>query len=620
MSLAEKIFRALNELACPGWAAELMVGNPGASATRLYAGDLRAHAFPDTAAARALATTMGLHSTLELIPPQPGVLAVATYEVAGETVGAVRPLTCAIDRVEASDEFTRGCNRGELTALRWVQQHVGLFDPRPLSFRLSVLTPLSARGTPTQLVGGSAGLAAAISAATHWLGPEALAGRAIAATGEVDHAGRILPVGNACEKALAVRREAPFVRLLLIPAGNQAEVAALDLPDLEIVAVESVSEALEHLFNRPERHTLARIDPSRAARQALAYEVAKDHGRARAMADGVLRELAERDATSYEEQDAEVVARTVVAANLNHDGKAADARAQFEIVQRLRRRMSEDQRQEVFSALIRVRLAATAASAWIDLLDPGRAVSICEQFGETVKSVDDQEARVALYGSWARGLACLGYLDEAESLSDAQLSVRLTTSQQRQKPQAHCNRIGILIHRHLAGDSEALDRAFKHLATARAINNGLPDTEARSRNACFLDFWEVRLAAARGDAEKALELCPTAPAAPGRFPGLYRHRFVAEALVAAGRIDEALERLDAMVAAISDDCGPFERLILSTALARKACVLIDAGRPGWQEAADEFLRQLTEWSPEFASEPLADIRQRLENVLEQLPY
>jgi hypothetical protein len=602
-----------------------MVGNPGASATRLYAGDLRAHAFPDTAAARALATTLGLQSTLELIPPQPGVLAVATYELAGETVGAVRPLTCAIDRVEASDEFTRGCNRGELAALRWVQQHVGLFDPRPLSFRLSVLRPLSARGTPPQLVGGSAGLAAAISAATHWLGPEASAGRAIAATGEVDHAGRILPVGNVCEKALAVRREAPFVRLLIIPAGNQAEVAALDLPDLDIVAVESVSEALEHLFGRPEHPTLARIDPSQAARQALAYEVGKDHGRARAMADGVLRELAERDATSYEDQDAEVVARTVVAANLNHDGKAADARAQFEIVQRIRRNMSEKHREGVFSAQVRVRLAATAASAWIDLLDPGRAVSICEQIGETVKLVE-QEAKVALYGSWARGLACLGYLDEAESLSDTQIDVPLTTNQKRQEPQAHCNRIGILIRRHLAGDSGALDRAFEHLATARAINDGLPDTEARSRNACFLDFWEVRLAAARGDAEKALELCPTAPVAPGRFPSLYRHRFVAEALVAAGRIDEALERLDAIVVAISDDCGPFERLILSTALARKACVLLDAGRPGWQEAADEFLRQLIEWGADSVA-PLptaggsaAELRQSLEDILVRLPY
>lgn len=626
MSLERQIAAALNDLACPGWATDRMLGALDASVVRLYGRILatKSQPLPDTQAARQLATHFSI--TFETVRANPGVHALAVYEVDGQRVGAVRRLVCHPDRVEARDAFIHGCHMGELAALRWVQEHVGLFDPRPLTFHLSVLEPLAEPVTPHDRVGHSAGLAAAIAAAVHWLGAGTLGARAIAATGEVDATGRVRPVEAAYAKLQALAREAPEISLVFVPRANLAAVADLATGDLEIVGVDSVAEALDHALGSPGQSQLALIDPVGAADLALEYEVGKDNPRALAIAERIETTLENLGLDDYERYRAGVIARTVIAANRVHAGQADRAQEQFAAIDALRASMDDGLREDVFSALVQARLSAIEASAWIDLLEPARAVESCERVESLLSALDDKEARLSVLGSFTRALTALDRLDEAETRSDQQLAVRLAGIQKRQEPHSRCNRIALLLRRYNTGDADALARAREQLVTARAANDALPDSTARERNNAFLDLWAVRIAAEAGDLDGALALRAALPIEPGGFPDLYLHRFVAEALEQAGRTDEALARLDAMASSIGHWCGPFERLVLSTALARKACILIDHALPNWQQPAQQFFELLTAWKADFASPPALErqhastVRHCLEDVLARLPY
>ena len=535
MSLEHQIPRALKELACPGWAADRMAGNLANGAVRLYGRMLaeRSQPLPNTESARQLADQFSIVSAQ--VRASPGVHALAVYDLDGQRVGAVRRLVCHPDRVEARDAFVNGCHLGELAALRWVQQHVGLFDPRPLTFRLSVLEPLAEPVTPHDRVGQSAGLAAALAAAVHWLGSQTLGARAVAATGEVDAAGTVRRVEAAHAKVQALSREAPEISLVFVPRANLDAVADLANGELEIVAVDTVAEALDHLLGKPRQTELAIIEPVVAADRALEYEVGKDHRRALAIAERVFAILDSLGLDDYERHRAEVIARTVIAANYVHAGQADRAQEQFADIDTLGADLDDGLRENVFSARVQARLAAIEASAWIDLLEPARASECCERIAPLLPALDDKEAKLSVLGSWTRALTSLGRLDEAETCSDQQLAVPLAGAQKRQIPHSHCNRIAIWLRRHGAGDPDARTRARDQLATARAANAALPDTVARDRNDLFLDLWAARIAAAEGDADVALALRPDRPTEPDGFPTLYLHRFVAEALEASGR-------------------------------------------------------------------------------------
>ncbi len=73
--------------------------------------------------------------------------------------------------------------------------------------------------------------------------------RSAAITGEITLSGRLLPVGGVKEKVLAARRAR--LKTVVLPSRNKVE--ADNLPeevrrDIEIVLVETVDEAVDHLL------------------------------------------------------------------------------------------------------------------------------------------------------------------------------------------------------------------------------------------------------------------------------------------------------------------------------------------------------------------------------------
>lgn len=115
------------------------------------------------------------------------------------------------------------------------------------TFRPSVDLPVPVRVDNARVGGPSAGLAVALTVYDVAAPEDLLAGRDVMATGSIDPAGRVGPIGGVEFKAVAAERAG--IDLLLVPA-EQAEAArdAVD-PDapLRIVGVASFSDALAAL-------------------------------------------------------------------------------------------------------------------------------------------------------------------------------------------------------------------------------------------------------------------------------------------------------------------------------------------------------------------------------------
>jgi Lon-like protease len=94
-------------------------------------------------------------------------------------------------------------------------------------------------------VGGpSAGLAFALDIVEELRG-NVDRGLDVAATGELDLDGDVLPVGGVKQKVLGARRSGADV--FLVPAGDNAETARRHAGDLRVVPVESFRQALQTL-------------------------------------------------------------------------------------------------------------------------------------------------------------------------------------------------------------------------------------------------------------------------------------------------------------------------------------------------------------------------------------
>jgi Lon-like protease len=98
-------------------------------------------------------------------------------------------------------------------------------------------------------VGGpSAGLAFALDVMEE-LGRDVDGGRRIAATGEIELDGSVVPVGGVKQKTIAVRRSG--IDVFLVPAGDNADEARRHARGLRIVPVKSFQQALRSLATLP---------------------------------------------------------------------------------------------------------------------------------------------------------------------------------------------------------------------------------------------------------------------------------------------------------------------------------------------------------------------------------
>jgi len=100
-------------------------------------------------------------------------------------------------------------------------------------------------------VGGpSAGLAFALDIIEE-LDREIDRGYDVAATGEIELDGGVLPVGGVKQKTIGARRAG--IDVFLVPAGENAEVARRNAADVRIIPVDNFQQALRKLRTLPKK-------------------------------------------------------------------------------------------------------------------------------------------------------------------------------------------------------------------------------------------------------------------------------------------------------------------------------------------------------------------------------
>ncbi len=615
MSVADDIISAL-EIGCPVRAAELLIGATDAGSRylkhRLRSGDF-AIPLPESSELReSLESLAG--RPMPSLEPKPGVLCLAAYNLAGETIGSVQQLEVIRSRPRDWKGFEVGCSKGHQAAIAWILERAGLFDVSgPRCFVPEGIAPQKLSTEFRGREGESAGLAAAI--ATVWEATTEQAPMFIAATAQVDNQGKLHSVASVEEKTSAMIREAPYVTHLVVSEMDASRVCTLP-PSIKLVSAASVKHALDSLFPDLDFLNLASLQPEEAAEKARELEFSRQHRPALALASEILKTRESWNLDSWNEFSTEVTARMIVAGNCTHRGKAKDARREFEMIDVLLAKHGEDE----LDLDTRCTLAAFRASTEIDLLSPEHGVKACELLSENYRDAS-KLPRLALLGSWSRALTAVGRREEAIAKAREQTKVPLSWRDKSHLFQAYCNLVGAILSG-LPVQAAALEEVRELLNKAESFNAGLLDTEARRANEEFLKLWRARYYARSGQADLAKTLLP--PHSSGGFPLHHIRRFVGEGLLREGRVEEALEELKEARERIPSWCQGFERVVLLTSGAVEARARIEHGVPGWQQAAQSFVVVYQDWMEEQGKSALAmsTVRadQFLAKSLRAIPY
>ena len=222
-----------------------------ASALALQAAGYKVHAKPTGALVEDVSPNVPAAGTL-----QPTDVIVS---VDGKPVRALADLRKLLGRHRPGDRVALGIRRGSrrqtvdvklVPDLRDAQRGmIGIVVSQAADIRLPRKVTINAGG-----VGGpSAGLAFALDVLEK-LGRNVDHGYRVAATGEVDLAGDVLPIGGVKQKIIGVRRTG--IDVFLVPAGDNAKEAKRYAGNVRVIPVSSFQQAL---------HALATLPPRRAA-------------------------------------------------------------------------------------------------------------------------------------------------------------------------------------------------------------------------------------------------------------------------------------------------------------------------------------------------------------------
>ena len=206
---------------------------------------------------RVIATPTG--ALIEAVDPsapaggklQPGDVVVSA---GGKAVHKPADLQRFVGALKPATSITLGIRRGS------EQRTVTLVTaPNPLSSRHSrigvavgqaanIQSPVPVRIDAGSVGGPSAGLAFALDVMEE-LGRNVDRGNKVAATGELDLGGNILPIGGVEQKTLGARRA--HVDAFIVPAGENAAVARRNAHGLRIIPVRNFQQALRALATLP---------------------------------------------------------------------------------------------------------------------------------------------------------------------------------------------------------------------------------------------------------------------------------------------------------------------------------------------------------------------------------
>ncbi len=619
MSTANDICRAL-EIGCPVLAAQMLLesDDPGVRYQRilLKRGELEL-ALPATSGEAVLIDKIAGRA-LPRRTLRPGVYCLAAYRWGADTIGAVQNLEIGRAQSSSWTGFDAGCCRGEEAALAWILSKAGLRDLRMgRSYQPRSLVGGRPIAGPAEKIGESAGLAAAI--ATIW---DALSDstdeRRIAATGRVSNQGRVLPVGHVKEKVDAIIRETPSITHVLVPADSSKHLGTLP-STIKLIEVETVAGVLDELFPEPDTSKLAVMDEDTAAQRAADLEFARQHAPAFELAQTLLQTL-EQGRWSIDGRDAleaEITARMILAINLTHSGEKA-AVEEFAKIDALVKASGR----EIRDINVRCELAAIRVSTLIDQLDFNLALETCLSLAQDYKHAAGRPC-IAFLGSWSRALAAAGQKSEAIERAREQVAIAEDLGERDKAHcfQARCNMVGALLSDDRPTDDD-LQEVRVELDRAENLNARLPESAARTQNEAYLRLWRARYYARTAEPERARSLVKSETG--GWFPEHHILRFVAEALLADGQLDEALETLKRAREGNVTPKGSFVHLVLDSCAAIEAIARIDHQRGEWEELARHFLRAFAEWAPQNDYVPeggdAGQYRAALAQALRVLPY
>jgi PDZ domain-containing protein len=182
---------------------------------------------------------------------QPGDVVVSAN---GERVRQPADLQRLVGALEPGSRVTLGIRRGAeqrtvtlVTAANSIgprRSRIGVAVGQAANIRL----PIAVRINAGSVGGPSAGVAFALDVMEE-LGRDVDHGYKVAATGELDLNGNVLPIGGVEQKALGARRA--HVDVFVVPAGENATVARRYADGMKIIPVRNFQQALRTLATLP---------------------------------------------------------------------------------------------------------------------------------------------------------------------------------------------------------------------------------------------------------------------------------------------------------------------------------------------------------------------------------
>jgi hypothetical protein len=608
MSQANRIHAAL-ELGCPALAAEWLLQDDGPAAyyrVLLRRGDASL-AIPAQIAARETLASHGV--TCRDAQPEVGVRVLSIVQIAGELVGRVEILRGHDGQPNRWDEFAAGCRDGIDAAICYLIDKFGAIEPRPMWFEPRLV---DGRVDVTPRAGASAGLAAAVAAAARIIGREA---PLLAATGIVGRDGVVVPVEGLRLKIPALQREDPSVRVLLVPAG-QIDEATRVAPTLDIRGIAHVRDALDQLFGEP-ANGIDLLGPEQAAEAAVDAELEQRHTLALSLARRAVAAAAQPHLEEFERLCA-LGARTIIAANHTHSGRAGEALEEIRRAEGELASAPADAARFALPADARALRVAIKASALIDRLEPDEAHASCEAAAALLDVCATRSAHVLL-GTWSRAAVAAGDLPEGETLARRQMTVPLRAREAAHVIRAIANLVVALIPR-CEAEPDVVAEVEELLAEAEQRNDALPGSAARVENRRYQRLHRAHLAAVTGDAETGRRLASEAIGTD--WPDLHVARYAGEACLRSGATRAGVDLLENVLSRMPDDPGPFMRLVLLTGPAVAARARLALGED-LSSGGKEFLSAFRVWRP---SEPLsvpsapAAISELLDALVRRIPY
>jgi Lon-like protease len=177
----------------------------------------------------------------------PGDLVV---EIDGRTVATATDASRRLDAIPEDDPITFDVEAGgESTRVRITRGACGTADEPLLGINLIDEFPIDVSISSGDVGGPSAGMMWALGLYELLTPGDLTDGRTIAGTGTIDLQGRVGPIGDIADKAVAARRAGADV--FLVPRDDFPSLEGVDTGDMEVVPVSTFAQVLRYLQTGP---------------------------------------------------------------------------------------------------------------------------------------------------------------------------------------------------------------------------------------------------------------------------------------------------------------------------------------------------------------------------------